>query len=106
MLKDSFLRELTPEYASELLQERQEFTDKSRRALPRIIAKKAKYPNWWATCPKSGCLLTLDDIKEELQAYLEEAEEEIVQLEKHLNPTVSPQRTNSKPMVKQLELSI
>ncbi len=100
MLKDSFLRELTPEYASELLQERQEFTDKSRRALPRILAKKIKSPGWRAICPKSGCSLTLDIIKEELQAYLEEAEEEIEQLNKHLESKFS------KPVVKQLELKI
>ena len=84
MIKDSFLRKLSPEYAAALLQERQEFTDKARRALPRISAKKAKYPGWRAICPKSGGELTLDIINEELLSWLEEAEEEIKQLSKHL----------------------
>ena len=103
MFKDSFLKKINTEHASELLQERQERIDKARRALPRIAWKRITHPNWKATCPKSGCELTLAIIKDELMAYLEEAEGEIDQLEKHLK--ISEPRTNMSE-AKQLELNI
>ena len=104
MIKDSFLRKLAPEQVEVMLQERQEFAAKARRVLPRIDWKMVTHPNWRATCPKSGCELTLDILKEELQAYLEEAEEEIKQLERVLEPMVKQLGSNGKSTVKQLEL--
>lgn len=87
MIKESYLRKLTPNDIIVLLVERREFAAKARRVLPRIDWKMVTYPNWKATCPKSGCELTLDNIKDELQSWLEETEEEIEQLNKHLKPT-------------------
>ena len=104
MIKDSLLRKLAPEHAQSILQERQEFAEKARRVLPRIDWKMVTHPDWRVTCPKSGCELTLDIIKEELQAYLEEAEEEIGQLEKILKSVEKQLVSNGKSMVKQLEL--
>ncbi len=95
MLKESFLQRITPEHVQALLQERQDGARRCRRALPLIDAKMICYPDWSGTCPKTGMLLTLQDIKEETQAWLEESEEEIEQLRRHLGPEV-----------KQLELGL
>lgn len=89
MFNESFIRKLTPDHASALLQEREDDAAKCRRILPRLDWKMVTCPDWHATRPKSGCDLTLAILKEEWQEFLEESEEEVEQLEKHIGATGS-----------------
>ena len=90
MIKEALLKKLNTEDLEILLGYRQVNIDRANRVMPRIDRKMVDSPNWKAICPKSGCELTLDIIKEELQAYLEEAEEDVQQLNKHLERLAPP----------------
>ena len=105
MIQQKFLNSLMKEQILDYIEDHQGFINKAKRGLPFIEAKMIKYPNWKATCPKSGEPLTLDIIKEELQAYLEESEEELKQLQGHLEKLATPVKVKGAGPV-QMELGI
>ncbi len=105
MILPKYLNSLNKEQTLDQIEDRQGFIAKAKRGLPLIEAKMIKYPGWHATCPKSGEPLTLDIIQDELQAYLEVAEEELPQFEGHLVKLEVPNSIDQKyiPKVKKPE---
>lgn len=103
MFTQSFVNKLTREHALALLSERETDAARARRGLPLIDKKMADYPNWKGTCPKSGMPLTLQDIKDELREWLEESEDEIKQLNQHIEKIVPPIKSKATE-IKQMTL--
>jgi hypothetical protein len=105
MIKETYIKHLSHEESIVAISDRYVFIDKAKRGLQHIDKKTIDYPNWKATCPKTDMPLTLPDIKEELQAYLEDAEDEVNQLNLHIEKLVAPVKAKTKVVAcKQLRM--